>query len=86
MAPKEWEKVYNLQDELEDLNPIPPEPVQLPDFNPPAPPHRASGPHPGLETPCGCAASQAPWLCCAGPRPPGGRLHLLQRGPDRVRR
>ena len=38
MAPKEWEKVYNLQDELEDLNPIPPEPVQLPDFNPPAPP------------------------------------------------
>ena len=38
MAPREWEKVYDIQDEQEDLNPIPAEPVQMSHFDPPAPP------------------------------------------------
>ena len=37
MAAREWEKVSNIQNEQEDLNPIPAEPVQLPHFDPPAP-------------------------------------------------
>ena len=46
MAPKECEKEYDIHGELEDLNPIDPEPEQPPKYDPPPP-----SPEPPTHTP-----------------------------------